>query len=442
MINYHNTPAIIYVHPKTPMLFRCMLPMSVPAIINRISYPVVGYYPDELRLVDLNKVKIVIMDIHWYLSLNGALELAAYIKEKKTNIIIIAGGLTASLFADILVKNTPIDYIIRGDGEVPTARQVDALINDKNIETIPNLVGKHEFVTPWSFKLSQEEINFNKYYDINFFPSFKRDTYKIHQYNSGWPVSIFPYLASFRGCPVDCKNCLGGLSEQQIQFRRGPVFRTAENVKRDLEFLSDNKSITFANNHIDYVAFYEDKDVQSLFSQCYKLKIQHDFIKVPQKHILEIFLNSFSGGTICFSMDTYHSTSEIIEDPGKLIEAINMVKAKKWYYPLLYYARRYLKSNKEYRAALKYIVKKTHCSLYYSDFFWGDAPFPNKEGNGDMSEYARCMAMSQGQGNKFKAPKLLANGGLLVDRFLPCLSIPIRQLIYKCQNNFPLSFFK
>ena len=437
MIHYRNAPAVIYVHPKTPMLFRCIIPVSVPAIIDRISYPVTGYYPDELQSIDLNKVKIVIMDIHWYLSLNGALELAQYIKEKNSQIIIIAGGLTASLFAGILVKQTPIDYIVRGDGEVPTAQLVDALMNNKSIDTVPNLVGKHEFITPWSFALSQEEMNLNNYYDIDFFPSFKLDTYKIHRYNSGWPVSIFPYLMSFRGCPVDCQNCLGGLSEQQTQFKRGPVFRTAENVKKDLQFLSNNENITFANSHIDYITFYEDKDVLSLFSKRYKLKIQHDFMKVPPRSVLELFLNSFSGGTICFSMDKYHATSEIIEDPEKLIEAINFVKSKKEYHLLLYYVKRYLKTNKEYRAALKYIVKKTNCCLYSADFFWGDAP-PNQNGDGDTLEYKRCMAISQGKENKFRVSNILARGGLLIDRFVPYMSVPMRQLIYRCQNNLSL----
>ena len=172
---------ILYVHSDIPMLYRFIIPISIPALVNRIPYKVEGLYESELKYFNLNKIRIIIIDLHWYLSLKSAMTLVKSIKRINPAITIIAEGITASLFAEILVNRSDIDFVIRGDAEIPLPLLIKSILdNGRNLEVVPNLIGRNGFKTEWKYVLTREDMDDNDYYRIDFFPSFKKDIHKVH----------------------------------------------------------------------------------------------------------------------------------------------------------------------------------------------------------------------------------------------------------------------
>ena len=110
---------IFYVHPKTTMSRQCIMPFSIPALVNRLNYPVQGKFPDELTDEDIKNARIIFIDIHWYLSLYGAKILVERIKTINPSCFVIAGGITASEYPRAIIDNFGVDFVIRGDGEIP-----------------------------------------------------------------------------------------------------------------------------------------------------------------------------------------------------------------------------------------------------------------------------------------------------------------------------------
>jgi hypothetical protein len=409
---------VVYVHPETPMFYRFILPMSLPALINRIPSKVAGVYESELRRESLHNVSIVIMDIHWYLSLRNAVALAKYIKRKNPSVHIIAGGITASIFADILVDTSDIDYIVRGDGERPLPMLVQALLRrQKNLKKIPNIVGKHGLKTSCTYVLTQKDIDENKYYDIDFFPSFKKDIEKAHRHYSNWTIPVFPYLLPFRGCPIGCHNCAGGAQSQKILFHRKCIVRSAKRFKEDLDLLSKNAQIKFVNSHLDFVSLLPEKFVKEVLGRKYSFDIRHEFARLPSDRLLIRFLESFHGGTLGIPIDKYHVTSKETNDVKNLIRVIEIIKKYKRYLPVLYYTSRYAVEDRQYAKAVNQVLAATKCHLYKTDFFWGDAPSFDALGQSNMQEYTHYYRFSRGQ--KYRLLNLLCKLAIVVDRFFP-----------------------
>ena len=133
---------ILYIHPKTDMQLKAILPMSLPALIHRLGVPVTGRFHDEWTAAEVRRATIVLMDVHWYLSLKSAIALSHRLKAINPDLRIIAGGVSASLFAKPLLRDSRIDYIIKGDAEAPLRHLVNALLNgdETAIARTPNLI--------------------------------------------------------------------------------------------------------------------------------------------------------------------------------------------------------------------------------------------------------------------------------------------------------------
>jgi radical SAM superfamily enzyme YgiQ (UPF0313 family) len=205
---------VIYIHPQTPMFEPLTIPLSLPALIKRLPVKIKGYHYNEVSDEIIINSKIVIIDIHWFLSLKGAIELASRIKSINSKTIIIAGGITASIYSKWLAEKGGFDYIIKGDAEIPLPMLVSEILLNNIPSSVPNLVGKNGFKTLQSYFLTSEDLNNNEFYDIEFFPALKNRVTHLHNINKGWPPQLFPYLIPFRGCPINCEVCLGGEEEQ------------------------------------------------------------------------------------------------------------------------------------------------------------------------------------------------------------------------------------
>ncbi|HPD65158.1 MAG TPA: cobalamin-dependent protein [Bacteroidia bacterium] len=386
---------IIYIHPtQYRMFYRCTIPMSLPALIKRIDYPVKGFYPEELTADIIRKAEIAIIDIHWNYALAGAYQLVKDLKELNPEIIVIAGGMTASMYPEQLTQKLDIDYVIRGDGEIPLPALVNAISEKTDMTHIPNVFGKNGLVTEWSYFLTSEELNKNEFYDLRFFPSYQSDIRKIHKRHFGWPNYTFPYLLPFRGCPMPCPSCAGGIGEQKKLFRRGCVVRDAEKLAGDLSLLNSFKDIRFVNVIHDFVSLMPEDYVNTALSTPNRLSLVYEFTTAPPPERLERLFGTFRRGVLYFSIDKMHTQSDHLIDPSVLINLIEKTKKTGRFIPVLYYNSTF-KSNPEYVKVLNAVARQTRCLTADVSGWWEDFPRPDENGIASTESFAKFFDLSQ-----------------------------------------------
>lgn len=377
---------VIYIHPQTPMFEPLTIPLSLPALIKRLDVKVKGYHYNEVSDEIIKNSKIVIVDIHWFLSLKGAIELASRIKLVNQKAILIAGGVTATIYSKWLVEKGGFDYIIKGDAEVPLTLLVNEILLNNIPTSVPNLVGKNGFSTKQSYFLTSEDLNNNEFYDIDFFPTLQKRVSHLHNINKGWPPQLFPYLIPFRGCPIKCEVCLGGEEEQLKVFKRKSIIRSSKKLAEDLDYLDNSPIYSFVSMLHDFVTLLPDVYNKEILNKRRELFIGFEFASMPAIVQLERLMNSFKGGVLYFSIDNHHLTSTNLNDANKMIELLLFAKKNKAYTSILNYNKIYAQRNDAYKKNLVYIYNKTKVLLYDASFWWTEFPRPDIEGNANENE--------------------------------------------------------
>ncbi len=417
------------------------IPISIPALIKRIKYPVQGLCATKLKKKDLDNVRIVLMDIHWFFSLKGAFDLVRYIRSKDQNIIIIAGGISATEYPRMLIDQIGVDYVIRGDGEMPLPLLVHHLIeSDKKPDHIPNLVGRDGFNTLYSVKpycLNRTDFSENEFYDIDFFPYMKQELMSLHKRNPGMPPFIYPFLLPFRGCPIHCDFCAGAPNEQKKVFKRSVVFRDPERLAYDIETLGKTEWIQFVNCLLDFITLVKDEYSQTALKNPSRLKTQYEFTKAPTMDQLDFLLSRFNGGTIHFSADVMHLTSDRCEDPAVLIKLIERAKKDTRYVPVLDFSSVYVHSNPDYRQTVLDVTRHTNCLVYDGSIWWSDFPKPDANGFASEEEFAYFFK------NAITPKHFIANRLNEMINFLDIIlpnsmSLSMRRAYYRYYHRMPL----
>ncbi len=104
-------------------------------------------YPniDIERLLKQVDAKVIGIDLHWMIHVQGSLEVAALIKRLHPHVSIVFGGISSSFYADELILYPCVDMVMRGyDTHAPMAQLMDAFSLDHDFSTIPNLLWKDE----------------------------------------------------------------------------------------------------------------------------------------------------------------------------------------------------------------------------------------------------------------------------------------------------------
>jgi len=376
---------IFYVHPQSTMSRQCIMPFSVPALVKRLNYKVQGRFAIELTDDEIRSARIIFIDIHWYLSLYGAQLLVKRIKTLNPKAIVIAGGITASEYPKPIIEKFGVDYVIRGDAEIPFPMLVEKLMEGQNdLESVPNLVGRDGIDNPRTYVLRNQDMEENDYLDIDFFPSFKKEIYKIQKDNvSPWSEVIYPYMIPFRGCPIECIGCAGGITEQSKLFGRKPVMRSAEKLREDFDRCNSDKNLKFVSIYHDFITLMHPGYAFEVLTIPLDLKLRMEFNSKPEMDQLELVLKSFKGGVINFSIDKKHLTSTDLIDPDHMIRLINRVKKESSYFTVLSYNSIFARNNPEYNAGLKRIIRATKWLISDEAFYWTEHPIPDRRGFAD-----------------------------------------------------------
>jgi anaerobic magnesium-protoporphyrin IX monomethyl ester cyclase len=137
---------------------------------------------------------------------------------------ILVGGPEVSYESMYFMQKHPIDFIIKGEGELAFNMLLDVLKYDKDISTVPNLTYRKQG------KLYSNPINEIKDLDALKLPYYFQDDIQ-HIPNK------ISYIESSRGCPYKCSYCLSSL-EKTVRFF------DIQKVKEAILYLIQNKAKT------------------------------------------------------------------------------------------------------------------------------------------------------------------------------------------------------
>lgn len=158
----------------------------------------------------------------------SVVELAKLIKERVDSKI-IAGGIHPSLRPhDFLYKNSPFDYVILGDGEIPLTEFLLMDKNNKFLGEIPGLGYKE--------KDGQYKINENKTFaDYSLMPKLPYEKIDMDFYttpNTGLIRKLYAsgiHIMTTKGCPFHCTFC--------ANRSRKVLYRSIKAVINEIELL-------------------------------------------------------------------------------------------------------------------------------------------------------------------------------------------------------------
>lgn len=393
-----------------------ILPMSLPALINRLPAPVMGRFHNEWTRREAASAKIILLDIHWYISIPSAFKLIEKLKRINPAAVVITGGVSASLFRDQLARDARIDYIITGDAEIPLQQLTEALLNGQQIEKIPNVISRRH-VSASQYCLTVRDMDQSDYRDISFFPTLEKRIYDIHRRSHGHAFPVYPYLTVYRGCPLDCEECCGSTKYQRRAFGRDMTLRSPEKVREDLLYWSKHPAIRFVNMFHDIAGILPHSYTEKVFSESYDLHCFQDFFGLPSKEMLEMFLAAFKGGKVLFSLDKKHGTSTELQEASELIRCIRQVQKTGRYEVMLTYVKRF-RQRPEYAAGLETILKATNVPLYKADFWWEHNPLPDAQGKGTEEDYRKSR---RNLGRRYFIMDRIYRTGARLHRYFPGL---------------------
>jgi anaerobic magnesium-protoporphyrin IX monomethyl ester cyclase len=126
-----------------------------------------------------------------------AIDVARCAKEVSQDVTTVLGGIHPTLFPEHVLQSPFVDYVVRGEGETPLFRLIEALKsgNGQNIDGLPGIASKdkHGFAIP--------DIHIEE--DIDLIPDrtfLDPASYRIGRKN-------YTFFLTSRGCPFHCSFC-------------------------------------------------------------------------------------------------------------------------------------------------------------------------------------------------------------------------------------------
>jgi radical SAM superfamily enzyme YgiQ (UPF0313 family) len=177
-------------------------------------------------------------------------KIAMLVKDVNGNIKIIVGGHHPTFCPNETLQNSNIDFVIRGEGEMPLSMLIKELKSDNvNLSSIPSITYRYngEIVSNQDGDMIQD-LNLLPYPARDLVLNCDFDRYKSH------------YLGTARGCPYSCSFC----SDRRL-WKRKIRRRSVENVIKEIKYLVNTYDIDF----LDFVdgTFTYDKNYLHQFCQ-------------------------------------------------------------------------------------------------------------------------------------------------------------------------------
>lgn len=145
----------------------------------------------EQTIKDSHLIGISATSLSW----PAALDMIVAIKQRYPKIPIVLGGIHATMFDDYILSSFPVEYIIRGEGELALPRLADAIAKGGELRDVPSLsmmADGHVVRTPLAPPVTEAQMC----------------SLPMPDYES-IPLSSYKGVAleSSRGCPFSCSFC-------------------------------------------------------------------------------------------------------------------------------------------------------------------------------------------------------------------------------------------
>lgn len=158
-------------------------------------------YPgiDLDRLLQRIDAKLIGIDLHWMIHVQGSLAIAEKIKKLQEDTPVVFGGISSTYYAHELIQYPFIDLVMRGyDTLAPMDELLTSLKAGKTLRSVPNLLWKSKNREVRKNEMSHRPATFS--YGIDW-----SDTPAIR---SGKPSSICEFLSvQSTGCIKNCGWC-------------------------------------------------------------------------------------------------------------------------------------------------------------------------------------------------------------------------------------------
>jgi len=209
---------------------------------------------DMEKIIADHQPAIIGLDLHWHFQSFDVIEIARTIKSIHPEIAVVAGGFTASFFAEEILRDfNCIDFLIRGDAEIPLLELIKHHRSDRLYDEVPNLAFRQDGgsvkINPIAYTADREMLDSIRYTDFSLMKDYPTFVSSFSRYMSLNGVSqasqrmLFRWKRAYplmlgRGCIYKCSFCGGSSPAQKvINNRTGVCYRSVEKVLESLEDL-------------------------------------------------------------------------------------------------------------------------------------------------------------------------------------------------------------
>jgi len=331
-----------------------VIPVGLPALANRlrengievrgVSYPLERQlsraFDLEAWLKKHAAARIVMIDLHWYEHCYGALDTARAVRAARPDVWVILGGLTASGFArPILQDFREVDFIVRGDAELPLLALAQRLLQAGSrdqagalaLEDIPNLTyraGGEVLENPLGYTAGCPEMDSLNFTDLSFLDHYK--DYYVHEYivtDVGAALKALEtrpfwgrWLSTARGCKSECSYCGGcKTAHKTLAGRSGLVERAPGKLVEDLLALQKG-GVMQASMAYDIANMGEPywRELFALMRQSgVKIGLYNEFFQLPEAAFIRDFVKTVDPAHTCVAFSPLSGNERVRRLNGK-----------------------------------------------------------------------------------------------------------------------------
>lgn len=148
--------------------------------------------------------------------IKDSLEMTIQVKKHFPELNIVWGGWHPSLFPDETLKETPINAVVKGQGEVAFEKILEAILNKQSFKGIEGVSYKDPMTGAIVHNPERTMI------DINNFPAFNYDFIPVNAYEKLSGRKQLDYIAS-QGCRFRCNFCADPFMYKRGWYGYAPV---------------------------------------------------------------------------------------------------------------------------------------------------------------------------------------------------------------------------
>jgi len=199
-----------------------------------LSYPSI----DVKQLIARLEAPVFGFDLHWLIHCHGALEVAAIVKAVHPDSLIIFGGISATYFAEELIRYDAADVVVQGYDTLDVVARLMHTVRrgSRDFSKIPNLLYKsarsETVLTGFSHK-PMSRYN-DARIDWSYSKELRRPQKKLF---TGWPIMTLPNT----GCAHDCGWCGGSRFAYRtiMGVRKTLITKSMEQVAEELRSMGE-----------------------------------------------------------------------------------------------------------------------------------------------------------------------------------------------------------